>query len=365
MLLLSDIIRAIEEIAPRDYQETYDNSGLIAGNPDMEIQNTLIALDCTEKVLDEAIEKKCQLVISHHPIVFSGLRSLTGKTYVERVLLKAIKHDIAIYAAHTNLDNVAAGVNKKIADKLELTECAILEPKTNTLKQLHVYVPDTHAGLVRDALFSAGGGQLGNYASCSFNSSGLGTFMPLQNANPFIGEPNTMHTEKETRIEVIFPPHKQWDILMALKTVHPYEEIAYGITTLENQDQFTGAGMTGLLENEMTEGDFMQYLKVKMNTACIRHTPFLNRKVKKVAICGGSGSFLLQNAIRAGADVFISADFKYHQFFDADQKIVIADIGHYESEQFTGEIFYEVLSKKYPNFAFHLTSVNTNPINYY
>ncbi len=363
--LLHEIIQAIENFAPLSFQESYDNSGLIVGNRDMHISSALISLDCTEEIIDEAIEKKCQLIIAHHPIVFSGLKSLTGKNYIEKVIIKAIKNDIALYAAHTNLDNVFMGVNHKIAEKLQLKNLSIIEPKNNTLKKLYVYVPVNHADIVRNALFEAGAGMIGNYTSCSYNLEGTGTFLPLDQANPYIGQKNILQEEKETKIEVVYSMEKEHTILKAMRNSHPYEEIAFGLINLENSSPYTGAGMAGDLESEMDETAFLAYLKEKMSTSCIRHTALLSKKIRKVAVCGGSGSFLLKKAIKLQADVFITADFKYHQFFDAEGKILIADIGHYESEQFTGEIFYDVLSKRFPNFALHLTSVNTNPIKYY
>ena len=362
---LQEIIDALEDFAPLHYQESYDNSGLIVGDRLCDVQNALLTLDCTEAVIDEAIEKNIQLIIAHHPIVFTGLKSLTGKNYIEKVIIKAIKHDIAIYAAHTNLDHVYSGVNHKIAEKLQLKNLSILDPKKDTLWQLYVYVPNTHAEKVRNALFDAGAGAIGNYSACSFNTQGIGTFLPSENANPFIGQKNTLAQEEEIKIEVILSEEKKEMVLKAMFSNHPYEEIAYGFISLENKNQYIGAGMLGELNDEMTEIQFLAFLKTTMKTSCIRHTQLRNRPIKKVAICVGSGSFLLNHAIKAQADILITADFKYHQFFDAENKLVIADIGHYESEQFTAEIFYDVLSNKFPNFALQITSVNTNPIIYY
>lgn len=365
MPLLFEIINALENHAPLQYQENYDNSGLIVGERNKEISGAIICLDCIETVIDEAIEKQCQLVIAHHPIVFSGLKSLTGKNYIERVIIKAIKNDIAIYAMHTNLDNVSAGVNRKIAEKLQLSNLEILDAKMGTLKKLYVYVPAEYADTVRSALFAAGAGKIGEYSSCSYNIAGEGTFLPSEHADPFIGTAGMLQKEKETKIEVIITADKQHEVLRAMYKAHPYEEVAYGMISLENRNQYIGAGMTGELETDMEQEDFLKFLKRQMKTDCIRYTAFLHKSIRKVAVCGGSGSFLLHKAIQAGADVLVTADFKYHQFFDAESKILIADIGHYESEQFTGEIFYEVLSKKFPNFALHLTAINTNPIKYY
>jgi dinuclear metal center YbgI/SA1388 family protein len=364
-MTIKDIIQSIEQLAPLAYQESYDNSGLLVGDKQTKVSKVLIALDCTEEVLDEAIRNRCQLIITHHPILFSGLKSITGKNYVERVIIKAIQKKIAIYAAHTNLDNAYQGVNHKIAQKLGLQSTKILVPAKNTLQKLYVYVPNTHVETVQQALFDAGAGHVGNYDECSFLQEGIGTFKPLVDANPFAGAFGTRAKEAETKVEVLVPKHLQGSILEAMRSSHPYEEIAYGFIALENTNAYIGAGMIGDLPNPMQEKQFLELVKKNMKTKCIRHSKLLDKEIQKVAVCGGSGAFLLPYAIQQQADVYVTADFKYHQFFDAENKLVIADIGHYESEQFTSEIFYELLSKKFPNIAFLLTSVNTNPVQYY
>jgi dinuclear metal center YbgI/SA1388 family protein len=361
---LKEITDHLESIAPLAYQESYDNAGLICGSSEMDITGALICLDSTEEVLDEAIAIGCNLVIAHHPIVFSGLKKFNGKNYVERVIIKAIRNNIAIYAAHTNLDNVLNGVNGKIAEKLGLINCSILAPQKSGLKKLVVFSPETAAADVRAALFSAGAGQIGNYDECSFNSDGTGTFRAGAGANPFAGEIGKQHREKEVKTEVIYPGHLEGKLLKAMFNVHPYEEVAYDIFSLANSNPYVGSGIIGELREEATEIDFLTGLKSVMKAQSVRYTALRDKKVKKVAICGGSGSFLLPNAIGAGADVFVTADYKYHQFFDAENRIVIADIGHYESEQFTSELFYEILNKKFSTFALHLSKINTNPINY-
>ena len=361
---LKDITDHIESIAPLSYQESYDNAGLICGEPGMDVKAALICLDSTEAVMDEAIERGCNLVIAHHPIVFSGLKKFNGKNYVERVIMKAIRNNIAIYAAHTNLDNVHNGVNAKIAEKLGLTNCRVLDPKKGLLKRLITFCPHEQAEGVRKALFDAGAGHIGNYDECSFNSEGTGTFRAGAGANPFVGKIGELSREKEIKIEVMYPAYAESRILKALFASHPYEEVAYDLIPLTNANQEVGSGMTGELEKEMTEEAFLGHLKKIMKAGTVRYTAFRGKMVKKVAICGGSGSFLLENAIRSGADVFVTADFKYHQFFDAEDRIVIADIGHYESEQYTSELFYEILSKKFSTFALHLSKINTNPIKY-
>lgn len=365
MQKVQEIIDAIEQIAPRCYQENYDNSGLILGDKDKSITKALLTLDCTEAVVEEAIEQNCQMIIAHHPILFSGIKSLTGKNYIERVLIKAIKNDIAIYACHTNLDNMLYGVNNKIAEKLGLVECKILKPIEHSLYQLYVYVPIAFAEKVKEALFQAGAGLQGNYAECSFSFQGEGSYKPLENATPFIGTINKRHAEFEVKLEVLVKQQALNNVQKAMKAAHPYEEVAFGILELQNKDNTIGSGLIGTLKEALSEQDFFNKLKTTFNLSSIRHTKWLNKPIQKVALCGGSGSFLEQDALQQNADIFITSDYKYHQFFDAENRIVIADIGHYESEQFTPEIFYDILSKKFPKFALHLSSVNTNPVYYY
>ena len=361
---LSLITSFLEKIAPLSYQEDYDNSGLIVGHPEKEINGAIISLDCTEDVVDEAIEKGFNLIVSHHPIVFKGMKKFTGKNYVERVVVKAIKHDIAIYAIHTNFDNVLNGVNAKICEIIGLVKCSILSPKVNLLKKLVTYTPAAQAENVRSALFEAGAGDIGNYSECSFNTTGSGTFLAGENTNPFVGEIGIRHSENEVRIETIYPASREREILMALHLAHPYEEVAYDLYNLDNKHNQVGSGMIGNLEIEMDEIQFLNYVKEKLQTDVIRYTQLRNKKVKRVAVCGGAGGFLLPHAINAGADVFITADYKYHEFFDADKKIIIADVGHFESEQFTQQLLLEIITEKFPNFALRLTQQNTNPIKY-
>lgn len=361
---LAQITSYLESIAPLQYQEDYDNSGLIVGHPDMEITGAIIALDCLERVVDEAITQGYNLVISHHPIVFKGLKKLNGNNYVERVVLKAIKNNVALYAIHTNLDNIHNGVNAKICQRLRLSGTKVLSPKPGLLKKLVTFCPQAQAEQLRSALFYAGAGNIGNYSECSFNAQGQGTFKANAGAEPFVGELDIRHTEPEVRIEVVFPTQAERKILVALFENHPYEEVAYDIYKLENKHQLVGSGMMGWLEYDMDAYDFLRLLKDAMQAKVVRHTAVLGKRIKKVAVCGGSGGFLLKEAIAAGADVFITADFKYHEFFDADEKLIIADIGHFETEQFTSDLLLEIIQKKFTNFAVRLTEQNTNPINY-
>lgn len=361
---IAEITNYLEQIAPLHYQESYDNSGLITGSKTQEVTQALITLDCTEEIVQEAIERKCELIIAHHPIVFKGLKKLNGKNYVERTIIKAIQNNIAIYAIHTNLDNVHNGVSKKICKKLGLENCQTLAPKADLLRKLIVFCPSSHAANVRSAICEAGAGQIGNYDNCTFNSIGEGTFRGNENTTPFTGKQGETHQETEIKIETIFPAHLQSKILEAMYQEHPYEEVAYDIIHLQNKHQNVGSGMIGNLPSSMESMEFLKFTKSQMQTDCIRHTSIIKKEVKRIAVCGGSGSFLLSNAKRMQADVFITADFKYHEFFDAENDIIIADIGHYESEQFTKELIQDILKENFPKFATHLSELNTNPINY-
>ncbi len=361
---LSEIISVIESFAPLAYQEAYDNAGLLLGSENMEIKKALITIDVTEEVINEAINVKANLIISHHPVIFNEIKKITGKTYTERIIIKAIKDNMAIYAAHTNLDNVMEGVNYKICQKLDLDNLRILSPVKGELRKIVTFVPLDHADKVRLAIFNAGAGQIGNYEQCSYNLEGFGTFKGSEETNPYAGEKGKLHIEKEIRIETIFPKAIQQKVVSAMIAAHPYEEVAYDIYPLDNSYANAGMGMIGELEKDTNELTFLKKIKSVFDIKTLKHTKLRNKNIKKVAVCGGSGSFLIKDAISLDADIFITGDIKYHQFFDAYDNILIADVGHYESEQFTKEIFYELLKKKLPKFALHLSKVKTNPINY-
>ncbi len=361
---IKDITRILEDFAPLSYQESYDNAGLIIGNKNDEVNGILITLDVTEELLDEAIELGYNFVLAHHPIAMGGLKRFNGNNYNERIIIKAIKNDIAIYAGHTNVDSVMQGVNGKICEKIGLKDCKILAPKKGELLKLVTFVPEDQVEKVRSAIFEAGAGHIGNYDSCSYNTQGEGTFRGNDQTNPYVGEQGKLHTEKENRIETIVPAHIKGKVIAALLQAHPYEEVAYDLYTLDNSFDQVGSGMYGTLDSPEDEIKFLQRIKETFNVGCIKYTDILNKPIKKVAVCGGAGSFLLGRAKGVGADIFISGDFKYHQFADAENQIIIADIGHFESEQFTKEVFFELLTKKIPNFAIRLSKVNTNPIKY-
>jgi dinuclear metal center YbgI/SA1388 family protein len=362
---IKSIVQEIENFAPLAYQESYDNCGFLTGDSEWEAKAVLLALDCTEEIVQEAIEHQCNLIIVHHPVIFSGLKKITGSNFVERTIIKAIENKIAIYAAHTNIDNVVGGVNYKIAEKIGLTNLKILAPKNNLLRKLVTYVPPTHHQIVLDALFTAGCGNIGNYDSCSFNTEGTGTFRGNEFSKPFLGIPNELSRETEIKVETIFEADKEKTVLAALLKSHPYEEVAFDIYPLSNSLNKVGSGVLGELEKGLSEDEFLGLIKNTLSSKCLKFTKKTGKIVKKVALCGGSGRFLLKNAISAGADAFVTADFKYHDYFDVEEKLLLIDAGHYETEQFTPEIFYDIIRKKFPTFAIRLSKINTNPVNYF
>jgi len=364
-MIINELIKLLETLAAPYLQEDYDNAGLITGNAAWECSGAIISLDATEDVIKEAIEKNCNLVIAHHPIVFKGLKKITGKNYVEQTIITAIKNDIAIYAIHTNLDNVPDGVNGKIADLLGLVNRSILAPKANLLQKLAVYVPVNDKEKLLDVLFAAGAGNIGHYSECSFSAEGMGSFKAGPETNPFVGNVGQRHQDAEVKLEVIFPVWLQNQVVKAMKAIHPYEEVAYDIYTLANQYQHTGSGLAGELKEAIPETEMLKILQNIFKIPVIKHSPLTGKSIKKVAVCGGAGSFLTGAAIAAGVDMYITADIKYHEFFDAEAKLVLADIGHYESEQFTIDLLFDLLRNKFPNFAVLKTGVNTNPVHYF
>lgn len=364
-ITIHDIVKALELLAPLSLQESYDNAGLLIGNRDQTCSGALITLDVTEIILDEAIAKKTNLIISHHPLIFSGLKKITLDTTTERMVMKAIKNDIAIYAIHTNLDNSIEGVNAMICSKLNLLDCKILDTGKKQLRKLVTFCPTSYSEKVMEALFHAGAGHIGNYDSCSFNTEGIGTFKALAGANPFVGNIDQLHKEEETRIETIFPSYREKQVLNALFVTHPYEEVAYDIYSLENNNPNTGAGMIGKLPRPVTEMEFLKQLKETFVTGCIKHSHLTGKNIEKVAVCGGSGSFLSTKALHAGADVFVTGDVKYHDFFMPEGRILLADIGHYESEQYTKELLLNHITKKFPTFAILISENNTNSVHYF
>lgn len=361
---INDIISFLESQAHPSLQEQYDNAGLITGNAAWECTGIICSLDATEEVVKEAIEKKCNLIVAHHPIIFGGLKKINGKNYVEKTVITAIKNDIAVYAVHTNLDNVLHGVSGKMAAMLGLQNVSVLALKDSTLKKLFTFAPVDKAEQVRNAIFTAGGGHIGNYSECSFNAEGTGTFKGGEGTNPYVGEAGKLHQEKEIKIEVIIPAYLESRVVAAMKAAHPYEEVAYEVVSLSNTHQGIGSGVIGELPAALDETQFLTRLKEVFGVPVIRHTALSGKPVKKIALCGGAGSFLISKALAAGADAYITGDLKYHEFFDANSRILLADIGHYESEQFTINLLQEILEQKFPTFAVLKTAVKTNPVHY-
>ena len=361
---IKEIVSALDRFAPLPLQDGFDNAGLQIGLTEAEATGALLCLDVTEAVLDEAIALGCNLVISHHPLIFKGYKSITGKDYVERCILKAIRNDMVLYAAHTNLDNAKGGVNYKIAEKIGLKHLQVLEPKRNSLLKLVTFVPTEQAERVRKALFAAGCGNIGGYDSCSYNLKGEGTFRAGENTHPFCGSIGELHREEEVRIETILPSYKKGEVVRALLSAHPYEEPAFDLYPLENEWTQAGAGIVGELETPETELEFLKRIKKIFEVECGKHNRLTGREIQKVALCGGAGAFLIPQAIRSGADIFITGEIKYHDYFGHEDEILLAEIGHYESEQYTKEIFYSIIRDLFPNFALHLSKINTNPIKY-
>ncbi len=364
IMILSEITAYLNSLVPLALQESYDNCGLLIGNSSEEINAALICLEVTNSVMDEAVANNCNLIISHHPLIFTGIKSLTGKNEIERLVIRAIRSNIAIFAIHTNLDNQSDGVNKMLCDKLGIENPKILSPLYEKLRKLVTFCPPSHMEVVRDAIFKAGAGHIGNYDSCSYSSSGMGTFKGLPGSDPFVGEAGKLHSEHELRFETIFPIFLEKDIIDALCKAHPYEEVAYDIIPLNNLYLQTGAGMIGMLPKAIDAEEFLLKVKNILKVDAIRHTDLKNKKVQRISVCGGSGSFLIKDAMRCGADMYMTGDIKYHDFFIPENQFILADIGHYESEQFTKELIYTLLKKKFTTFALLISGINTNPVNY-
>ena len=365
MLKAGEVVKKLESIAPLSYQESYDNSGWITGDPDEEVQAVLVALDLTMEVLEDAIENGENLIITHHPLIFKPISQLVKGDPVQEMLMKAIKHDIMIYAAHTNLDNAWDGVNRELANRIGLQNFRILQSHSDILKKLVVFVPENYAEDVRSAIFKAGAGNIGDYDSCSYNLQGRGSFRAGENADPFAGEKEEYHFEAEQRIETVVPVHLLDDVLTAMEQAHPYEEVAHDVFPLDNKHDRVGAGALGELPEELPTEDFLQMIKEKLDVKILRYAGNLPDKIKNVAVSGGAGSFLIRDAIGAKADVFITADLKYHDFFQAGNRILLVDAGHFETEQFTKHLIRDLLTENFSNFAVRISQVNTNPVNYF
>lgn len=363
---ISDILSFLETLAPSSYQESYDNAGLLTGSSSWECTGILVTLDATEDVVNEAAARNCNLIVAHHPIIFKGLKGLTGRNYIERTVIAAVKQDVAIFAIHTNLDNVVAGgVNGRIASRLGILNGKPLLPREAVLQKLYCFVPVDHLEAVRAAVFAAGAGNIGGYSECSYTVEGAGTFLGGEGTQPFVGQPGSRHTEKEARLEVVLPAHLSRRVVAAMIAAHPYEEVAYDLVSLANTHPDVGSGLIGELPSAMEETAFLELVRQAFMVPVVRHTRLTGRPVKRVAVCGGAGSFLISKALSAGANFYITSDVKYHEFFDANDQLVIADIGHFESEQFTVDLLFDVLREKFRSFAILKSDIKTNPVKYY
>jgi dinuclear metal center YbgI/SA1388 family protein len=364
MIRIKEVLEALEEFAPPALQEGFDNTGIQVGETGQEAKGALLCVDVTEDVVEEALAKGCNLVIAHHPLLFKPVKSLRGATYIERCVMKACKYDMVIYAAHTNLDNVRRGVNGWLAERIGLNNTHILSPKREGLVKVVTFVPSGHVQKVRDALFAAGAGYVGNYDRCSFRLEGLGTFRAQDGAHPFLGEVGKEHAEREERIETVIPTHLQGKVLQAVQAAHPYEEPATDIYPLNNTWEGAGSGIWGDLPEEEDEQEFLLRMKELFNVSCVQHSALRGKAVRRVAVCGGSGAFLIKEAIACGADVLVTGEARYNDYYDVENHLLLAVTGHYESEACTKDIFRTLLLKKFPTFALHLSETDVNPVKY-
>ena len=360
---VKEITNAIEAVAPLYLQESWDNSGMQVGNPDSEVTGVLLCTDVREEILDEAIKRGSNLIISHHPLLFRGLKKIVGRTYQERIVALAIKHDITIYCAHTNMDCAVGGVNFKMAEKLGMKNVCVLDPQQGTQRKIVVFVPTEAVAEVEKAMCDAGAGRLGNYDNCSYSMSGEGHYRALDGAEPWAGKVGERHSEPEVRLEMLVHNALCGRVVAAMIKAHPYEEPAFDIIAIENGDKYAGLGVIGDVEPQDARA-FLEKVKNAFEVETLRYSGILDRNVRRIAMCGGAGAEFAGLAMSKGADVYITGDMKYHEFQGNEERIILVDIGHYESEHFTKEIFYDIISKKNPNFAVDFADTEKNQVNY-
>jgi dinuclear metal center YbgI/SA1388 family protein len=361
---VKDIASWLDTAVPLSFQESWDNSGLQIGNPETEISSALLTLDVTEEVVDEAISENCQMIISHHPVIFSGLKKITGSSSTDRIIIKALRDDIAIYSSHTNLDVFSNGVSRKMAEKIGLCNVTPLSPLRERLLKLVTFVPESHIDRVSEALFGAGAGHIGNYDYCGFTISGTGSFRAGPDSSPFVGEKGKIHHENEVRLETIMFSHLRESVVKALRGSHPYEEPAFDIYPLSNYTTEEGLGCKGEFSGPVEEKMLIEMVSSVFGSKSVRYSGLTGRPVIMTALCGGSGSSLLGDAISSGAGAFITGDVRYHTFIEASGRILLIDAGHFETEKFATEILYDLIIKKFPKFALRFSNKNSNPINY-
>lgn len=367
-MLIKEIIDAIESIAPLPLQEEWDNCGVQVGPTDNECTGVMVCVDCTPVVVEEAIAMNCNLIVSHHPLIFGGIKQLTGKTEAERCVINAVTAGLTIYSSHTALDNSPNGISHRMASLLGLEDVDVLVPREADQLKLVAYVPVSKLDDVRLALFDAGAGAIGNYDFCSFATDGRGSFRALDGANPYVGEVSQLHFEDESRLEVLLPRWKRRDVELALRQVHPYEEPAYEFSEVVAASRPAGSGCVGHLPQPMTVAQLALFAKERFGCQAVRlscyHGDPMVHTVRRVAVCGGAGGSFIGAVKRSGADAYITADLRYHDFVDYGKRLALIDVGHFNSEQCAKEIFYQLICEKFPNFAVHTSKNEKNPIQY-
>ena len=329
----NEIIKYLEDWAPKGIAWEKDNVGLQVGDPKIKIRNIILSLDLNEEVVDSAIKENCNLIITHHPLLFYPLKDLDFSKSKKAIMIeKMIKNDITLYSAHTNLDFTKHGVSYQLAKRLSLRNIKFLKNLSNNQVKLSVFVPLAHLDKVSDAIYQAGGGIIGEYSNCSFRTSGKGTFSGSVQSNPSIGKKGVVETVEEVKLEVLVDQWKLSHVISSIKIAHPYEEIAYDVYPLLKENVNYGIGAIGELNKQMIPGEFLKLVSSKLNVPAFRYTKNGRKKIKTVAVCGGSCSELIDEAMKQKADAFITADLKYHSFQDAEGNILLIDAGHYETE---------------------------------
>ena len=365
-MTVGDLCGWLEQRAPLRFQEDYDNSGLLVGQRSWTVTGVLCCLDADEAVVHEAVARGCNVVLSHHPIVFKGLKRLTGATAVERTVALALKHNVALYAGHTNWDSIQGGVSFSLAQRLGLVAPRIMMPRGGELLNLVVYVPAEHASPVAEAAFGAGAGRIGAYDECHFSGSGTGTFRPLDGAQPFVGQIGVREVADEHRLEFVLPKHRKSAVQQAVWAAHPYEEVAHSWISLDNSWSEVGYGAVGNLPEPIRLGDFLAVCAAQLGAESVRYsTSSLDRIVQRIAVCGGSGAEFAGAAAAAGADAYVTGDLKYHGFQDPPGGLVLVDVGHGESERPFIDDWAELIRSEFVTFAVLISETDNRPVRTY
>ncbi len=358
---IGDLSSALESVAPSLYAESYDNVGLLVGRSEWKCEKVLVALDITEAVVQEAIEKGVQAIVAHHPVIFGGIQRLTGEDTAQRAIELAIKHSIALLACHTNLDAIEGGVSYRMAQAISLVNVRTLQPRSGLLWNLIVYVPAESAETLLEALWEAGAGKMGAYDECAFRSHGLGSFRPKEGAHPHNGVIGERAFADEIRLELLVPEGARKKVHQCMMEHHPYEEIAHSWLKHDGVHHSVGFGAIGQWD-ACDWPEAVRRIKTAFGVASFRHTMPIASDYRTVAVCGGAGADLLAQAKSQQAELFITSDITYHRYFGADDRLVFIDIGHWESEQHAMELLIDIVREKFPNFAVLKSETNTNPM---